>query len=503
MGYWRKRVFWLLALVVGIAMLSVGSVTTSVTPPVGAVYDPGLISVPDVYSFVPSEWAIDDVVTGVFLTRATKYGATYHGSVTADKIIEDNKLNNFDPTYTAMVKHNDVWENILPDGQGQYTSPFRIAIDSDKRGVIWYLDADAPAAVYGVKCTYQDPNTLNVYEGIFNVVYTDKWTYLSLHTQAGANYVTDFRGGVDRTLTVQVAFNDGATTPTFEPINQEIDDSGVTYGAIRASETIAIDSLQFTLKTVSGEIYDGNISAQRLPNTNCVTLMFEDSLANDTYVLQVASAVDGKIYGALVINNAGGAASINLSRLWIFLMAGGGVLVLVAAGMFFLPLVVAKVNANRVYKENARVARMKNPEAYANKSGTLFQRIQSKLQNWANRKKKGAVTKVTEEEKPQEESAPAPAKPKFTDMLRERREKRDFVGKGGESSETKSGSATTEKLDEKQSFAFLRNDDDDEIASFHQEKKEAPTIETGSYVEDGVTFAKLDSLRDENDENKQ
>ena len=47
--------------------------------------------------------------------------------------------------------------------------------------------------------------------------------------------------------------------------------------------------------------------------------------------------------------------------------------------------------------------------------------------------------------------------------------------------------------DEVNSFAFLR--DDDEIATFHAAEDEISTLETGSYVQGGTTFAKLDSLQ--------
>ena len=51
--------------------------------------------------------------------------------------------------------------------------------------------------------------------------------------------------------------------------------------------------------------------------------------------------------------------------------------------------------------------------------------------------------------------------------------------------------------DEANSFAALRDDDDDddEIATFHAAEDDVSTLETGSYVQDGATFAKLDSLR--------
>ena len=56
--------------------------------------------------------------------------------------------------------------------------------------------------------------------------------------------------------------------------------------------------------------------------------------------------------------------------------------------------------------------------------------------------------------------------------------------------------------EEASSFAALRDDDeDDEIATFHAAEDEVSTLETGSYVKDGTTFAELDSLRDNQPQN--
>lgn len=484
-------------------MVGLAPLKTATLNMVRAISESSLISVPGAYAFLPSELETDSSVVGVFLTRATKYGTTYFGSVDAHDLYENNGGTSFNPTYTAMVKHNDIWKYVPVNAQGQCEGSFRIdsTFDieaSDKLSIGWELDADAPAAVYGIKCAYPDPVTREIHESIFYIVYTDAWTYLSIYDQNGSHYLNNFGGGSDRTLTVQVSFNDGAITPTWEPINDEIDDSGVKYGAISKDEIISLDTLQFTIKSITGESYNGMISVQRIPNTNLVSLIFADNLANGTYVLQVSSTVDDKIYGELVIYNGVRNAGINLSRIWIFFMVAGGLIVLTAVIMFFLPLSMSKINARRVDKENARIARMKNPEAYANKSGTLFQRLQTKLKKMANRKQKDGA--ATEEAKPQAEPTPA-FKPKFTDLLRERREQRDGMNKGEKNTATTPANKATQEATEKTGFAFLRDDDDDdEIASLREVKEEVSTIETGSYVEDGVTFAKLDSLQGENDD---
>ena len=52
--------------------------------------------------------------------------------------------------------------------------------------------------------------------------------------------------------------------------------------------------------------------------------------------------------------------------------------------------------------------------------------------------------------------------------------------------------------DEMNSFAALRDDDDDEIATFHAAEDDISTLETGAYMENGTRFAKLDSITDDN-----
>ena len=170
MSRWYKRVLLWGALAIGVVLFGCGCVTAPRTAVVSAVADPSQISVPGAYSFVSTDdgFIADNTVIGVFLTRASKYGTTYHGSVDAKDIIDNNNLTSFNPTYTALVKSNDVWENVPVNNQGQCEGPFRIDSaynieESPKTSINWYLDADAPAAVYGIKCTYADPNTWVLY----------------------------------------------------------------------------------------------------------------------------------------------------------------------------------------------------------------------------------------------------------------------------------------------------------------------------------------------------
>ena len=89
-------------------------------------------------------------------------------------------------------------------------------------------------------------------------------------------------------------------------------------------------------------------------------------------------------------------------------------------------------------------------------------------------------------------------------MLRERKEKRDFMRENNVTLEEMERIKAREAeiaMDEVNSFAGLRDDDDDdEIATFHAAQEEVSTLETGAYVDSGARFAKLDSLRDDDDD---
>ena len=180
-------------------------------------------------------------------------------------------------------------------------------------------------------------------------------------------------------------------------------------------------------------------------------------------------------------------------------MIFGGFLALGASSAFFIPLFIVKINENRVNKENERVARMKNPEAYASKKKKslkeMIDNVIYYIKTPAYKRKKDAKEKTEEQEEEKVYSN------RFTEMLRERREKRDFMREHNVTSEEMERMKEKEEAiaaDEANSFAALRDDDDDdEIATFHAAEDEVSTLETGAYVENGTRFAKLDSLNDD------
>lgn len=422
---------------------------------------------------------------GLFIRRPEQVtaGNLYEGSVTN---VLDSGVTNFTPTYQALVKRHDTWVAVTDDA-------FRIQVQADQLSVIWTLREDAPAATYGVSCRYLAADGYTTNEDIFAIVYTADWTYVAVQDNAQHNHMTDFYGGPNRTLPLQVTYNEGATILSL--LEGEQLANGTLYGQISGNEVITAENFALAMTTVSGKTYADTIFVNSVVG-NVVSLTFDEPLERgEIYILKFYSALDGRVYGQFIIDNSAAGSGINLSNLWILCVTLGGLMILVSVSLFFVPLIIVKVNENRVYKENLRIAKMKNPDAYVDNTN-LWQRLRTKFKKLG---KKGAKDEVKEVETPQLENAPKERK--FTDMIRENREKRAFMEEHGISSDQveamqKQNAAMADA--QKQGFAFLRDDDDDdEIASLYQEKVEKPTIETGAYVQDGVTFAKLDSMPDQ------
>lgn len=427
---------------------------------------------------------------GAYIRRRSEVSAddVYWGTVYADELYQESNLTNWNATYSAWVRHNDVWSPAASD-------VFRIEKAADNLSVNWFLKQTAPAAIYGVRCTYPNPDDDGHSEltETYQIVYIGDWTYLNVTDVDGDNYRTGFYGGMNQQLELSVSFNDGASVLCF---NDEIPEG--SCDVITADEIVSLSSLQVTLQTLSGEAYTGAITFQPASeNSNRMIVQFDDGLADDFYVVKLASNIDGRIYGQYIIDNTNGSHGFNNSILWILLMVVGGILVFVATLGFFAPLAIIKINENRVYRENTRIAKMKNPNAFAEKSGSFWDRLKNKF------KSKGDKKDTTTDEKPQVEDSGTTKK--FTDIIREKREEREYMQEYGVTSEQVAQikqQAANEQNIAKQSFAFLRDDEDDEIASLKTETDDVSTIETGSYVEDGVTFAQLDSMKGQPDDDK-
>ena len=438
---------------------------------------------------------------GMYLCRPDEPNENnvYYASVDMSSLISTKT--EFHPKISALVRVNDKW--LDADSHYFYVSDE----DATQYSVFWYLRETAPAAVYGVRCSYKETSngiTEDV-EKIFLVLYTDEWTYINVADDNNERRVTQFLGGEDKTLYLNVTFNDGAARPNLK--NNAVNDNGIAHNAILDDrDIVSLDTMDITVKTLSGDVYakenlDYEIDSN---NQNRIALRFLKKLGNDTYIIQFSSNANQRIYGQYVIDNTDRKQGVNLSQIWALLMIVGGVLALGASCAFLIPFGIVKVNESRVNKENERVDRMKNPEKYAESDKKSLKGVMSKiiynLKTPAYKRKKD---KEEAEEKPVEEKVYTN---RFTEMLRERQEQREFMRENNVTSEQLEQMKEAEeeaKREEAASFASLRDDDDedDEIATFHAAEDEVSTLETGAYTKDGTTFAKLDSMQDEEPEN--
>ena len=457
---------------------------------------------------VPNASSFSYKETGLYLTRPLNVDPdnVYYGTISASDIIDD-KINFYPESVTAIMRQDDQWIDLAENDANFWV---KTEDDTSNFSVTWYLHETAPAAVYGVRCVYYEEylNVKELTEATFQILYTQDWTYIKVtDSKTGKRRITNFAGGENMTLQLDVTFNEGAANPNLPNDGKDLTDRpGTTAGRVNEKDIVSTETMDIIVKSVSGqEVY--NIGKQFKAEVNQVvpnrvTLKFNNKLGNDIYIVQFTSNADNRIIGQFIIDNSHMKDNVFLSQLWVILMIFGGLLALGAALAYLVPLMIVRVNEARVYKENERVARMKNPEAYADKKKKSFKekvdKIMYNIKTPAYKRKKEAEA---EEKEPTEQKVYTN---RFTEMLRERQEKRDFMREhnvtSAEMEKMKEAEAVA-AADEVNSFAFLRDDDDDEIATFHAAEDEISTLETGSYVQDGTTFAKLDSMRDENGNN--
>lgn len=452
---------------------------------------------------VDSEGFSENSDTGIYITRPEHTSAynVYYGTVSAETLKEG--MINFYPDYEPIIFQNDTWQSLEDDTYFQIDEES----DSTRVSVAWTLRETAPAAVYGIRCSYEitdEYGVEEVQEVIFKILYAGDWNYIKVTTDDGARRIENFSGGSELTLFLNVTFNDGASVSDLTSDDRANGEYyGVFYGNLKNSDIVSTRSMRnnIVVKTLSGKVYK-NVEHDLDSNVNNrIKLRFLDPLEEDIYIVQITSDANGQIIGQFIIDNTNMKGGVNLSQLWVIFMVLGGVLAFGAASAYLVPLLIVKFNEARVYKENERVARMKNPEAYANKKKKSFKEMINKLiyniKTPAYKRKKEKV----EEAVPEDEKVYSN---RFTEMLRERKEKRDFMREhnvtSDEMEEIKAREAAL-AADKANSFASLRDDDDnDEIATFHAAQEEISTLETGAYVDNGARFAKLDSLRDDESE---
>lgn len=431
--------------------------------------------------------------TGIYLCRPDNVRDTnvYKGTISTESLIGSQSFN---PSFSALVRKNDQWTSL---GNGNSNFWIDSTENDNNCSIAWYLKETAPAAVYAVRCRYEDENGYSR-ERTYQVLYTQSWTYINVTNDNGERQIYGFNGGNNLTLALNVTFNDGAASPSLANTTQTTGLTNVKVGAISDTSSIVnANSMDISVKTVSGKVYPIQKLQTESAGGNRWLVRFLENLDNDIYIVQFSSRANSRILGQFVIDNTAKNQGVNLSQLWVVLMIFGGLLALGASSAFLVPFFIVRINEARVYREKERVDRMKNPEKYLNQKKKSLKEVVGKIIY-------NLKTPVYKRQKEQEEQ-PKPVEEKvysnrFTEMLRERQEKRDFMQEHNVTSEEMEKMKEAEEAaaaDAANSFAFLRDDDDDEIATFHAAEDEVSTLETGSYVKDGTTFAKLDSLNDE------
>ena len=419
----------------------------------------------------------------------------YKATISTEDLIENNNKTNFHPTFYALMRCNDEWVDITNDENAGFWVD--ATEDDTNYSVAWYLRESAPAAVYAVRCAYVE-NYGSYSETVsrdFLVLYTQYWTYINITNDDGARRITNWVGGSGLTLHLNVTFNAGAADPGLANSDQTTGSTDVRVGAIEsAGSIVSTENMSVTVKTASGKVYSTKNLLTEVGDNNRVALRFNESLGKDIYFVQFTSNANNRIIGQFIIDNSEMKGGVNLSQFWAVLMIFGGLLTLGAASAYLVPLLMVKINEARVNRENERVDRLKNPDKYAKKDKkSLKEKVQDIINKIKTPKyKRNQVKQENEEELTEQKEY----QNRFTEMLRERQEKRDFMQEHHVSSEEMEKMKAAEAAaaaDEANSFAFLR--DDDEIATFHAAEDEISTLETGSYVQGGTTFAKLDSLQ--------
>lgn len=438
---------------------------------------------------------------GMYLCRPDEPNPknVYYASITVDDTVVEAQ-----PTITAQQYIDDEWKPLPAE-----ITEFWVDVNDNETDctVFWYLRETAPAGVYGVSCAYEQNinGEKKKIEDIFTVLYTDDWNYIQVINNDGERRINNLFGD-ERTLSLKVNFNSGAARPNLKELATKTD--GIPHDAIdNLLDIVSLDTMDITVKSITGTVYEPNKDFDwetDASDKSRVTVRFLKRLENDIYLVQFSSNANKRIVGQFVIDNTGAKGGVNLSQVWAVLMIFGGVLTLGAASAYLTPFVIIKVNETRVNKENERVDRMKNPGKYVESDKKSLKGIMSKviynLKTPAYKRKKDKEKE--QEAKPVEEKVYTN---RFTEMLRDRQEKRDFMRENNITSEEmeRMKEAKEEAIkEEASSFAALRDDDeDDEIATFHAAEDEVSTLETGSYVKDGTTFAELDSLRDNQPQN--
>jgi hypothetical protein len=460
---------------------------------------------------------------GIFIRRAQNADAsnkTYYGTVNA--VIENAggleiatvaNAPNYNAQYSALVMRDGIWE---PASLAEFWLDYNS--DPSNLSIVWKLAESAPANNYAVQLVREDDKGA-VFTYTYQVLYTEAWTYVSLHDGIIANnggsfdtVINGFYGGERTKLTVFLESNNGATVLS-SLTEKGVLDNGVSVGNIASNQIINASTLSVASNISISIMGGGEYTDIRTDAVgNQVDILFNTPLEDKIYIVKFRNNLDNTVYGTLIINNVKD-KNIYLSKAWVALVVLGSILVVLIGLVYFVPFVVRYVNGRKVYNETERINRQKNPEEYADegsgsgsgKEDSPFAKLKKGFAR--NKARKAAANGVVMEDSgPKlEPEAAAERKPKedlghkrFTEAIRDKRERREFAKQQGLSEDdlVKIEKEHTEfEQAKKDSFAFLR-DDDEPIATVKKEAATDRSINAGAVEIGGAVFTPLSDTDD-------
>lgn len=430
--------------------------------------------------------------------------------IIVDEALENNPgvIQNFmHASYTPIKRVNNEWQEFANDPNGD----FWLEVSDSKTAVIWYLRQTAPLGNYGVK--FRDTKGTAIEtddaEYVYQVVHTGDWTFVSMDSRYGTKIIRNFVGGPWTPLRLYLSYNEGAMVTSKLT---EIDlPNGATVGNVLPELIVNtemwnldmedknsmgkstyrennIDNIQVSV--MNGDIYQNLYTMINGTERNAIDLIFNTPLENKVYIIKFGSALDSYIYGTLIIDNTG-MSGVNLSTMWKFFVIFGAVLAVAVSVLYFIPVVIRHRNEIKVFRENERIQREKmgirdatisgSGDGKKKKKGGLAQGLHDFKAKWKGTYNAEQEKKKAEEEKLKLEAGITDDEPRkrkdagghsrFTDTIREKRERRQIAQQQGlteEDLKRMEDSVARLKKAKEDSFVHLR--DETPIAKYKEKK---------------------------------
>jgi hypothetical protein len=437
---------------------------------------------PDPYDKISSETIYDEFRAskpGIFIVRQReliKAGKIFAGTVFAIYPTAVSDPTNF--IYTAMVKEKDKW---VPADKNYFWT----VETSPNISVKWYLREDAPANTYGIHCL----NGITGEELYYQIIYTEQFTFVSTAAENGENIIRNFYGGTRVSVTFSVAYNGGAVITDAMPPTAATAD-GFKYGNLISAAVIEASTFEVEVTTLAGVQYSNN-NIILMGSQGEISLWLVEPLTDETYIVKLFNNIDKTVYGIFVIENAESAGLFE-TGIWAVLLIFGLFLVVMVCLLYFTPVLVRRINESRLYNENLRIKREKNPEEYAEeKSQGFLSGLKAKMEEAKARREGKVIEKKDKREKAVNKDGGGS---KFSQRLQESMQVRQYAKEHGLTRQQIDEAREEQKKLEQakiDSFAFLR-DYDKPIAELKKEEEEDRSINAATVNIAGVAYSALE-----------